>query len=93
MAYSDGKRRSIESMEAKHWINHPAHASELVRILHGHVSALYNSDEDDPLLYAYLCKDHLPKIAGLIIQVQKWVTAVVEATPDQVYEDGAQICR
>jgi hypothetical protein len=79
-------------MDGAHWINHPAHAASLVLTLYGHTKALRDSDEEDPLLYALLCLDHLPKMAGLIIAIEKWCTAVNDATPDQIYESGAQPC-
>lgn len=92
MAIQEGLDRAYAECEALHYVNAPAHAHALVDQLHGLLSELHSSREDDPLLYACQCLDRLPLIAGLTIAIEKWAVAVNEATPDQIQDHGAQLC-
>lgn len=85
-------RNAVVNDTALHYINAPDHAAALIRTLHGNVTELAGLTEEDPLLYAHHVSDRLPKIAGLIIAIQKWSTAVMESTPDQIQDKGAQLC-
>lgn len=88
--FEEGLERAIHEMESLNEWTHPAHAKQVVRVLLGHFHSLDSSLEDDPLLYAYQLRDHLPKVASLVIKLQKWSDAVIESTPDQIFETGVQ---
>lgn len=85
--------RMVQTIIGQHYINSPTHAAALVGYLDGHFHAMRQSKEDDPLLYAYMIRDELRRCAPLIIALQRWVDAVIDSTPDQIQESGAQICR
>lgn len=84
-------QRSIDNVYALHYVNAPGRAHALLAELNGHVRSLLKSKEDDPLLYAYIINDQLPYLARFVIELQKWVRAVIDATPDQLQENGAQL--
>lgn len=84
--------KALNEMVSLHFINAPSHGRSLVDVLYGHFKSLHAVETDDPLLYAYQCLDVLPKIAGLVIALEKWSIAVRDATPDQIPHTGAQSC-
>lgn len=85
-----GIERAVHEMYSLSNWTHPSHAKQLVHVLLGHFTSLDDSAEDDPLLYAYQLRDHLPKVATMVIKLQKWSEAVIEATPDQITDSGVQ---
>lgn len=84
-------QRAVNGVYAMHYVNSPMRANALLLELNGHVRSLLKVKEDDPLLYAYAINDQLPYIARFVIEIQKWVRAVIDATPDQLQETGAQL--
>lgn len=85
--------KAVANDTALHYINAPDHAAAIVRNLRGHVEALFNSENDDPLLYAYEIRNHIKRMAAFVIALDKWSVAVIDATPEQIQESGAQLCR
>lgn len=87
-----GIDNAVRANTARHWINDPAHAHSLIREQLGQYKSLDQSEQDDPLLYAYEIRDHLPSMAKAVIDLTKWVNAVIDATPEQIPERGAKPC-
>lgn len=80
-----------EHLDARHYVNSPAHARALVKQVKGHVDSLNLSVQDDPLLYAYECRDQLRRFAPLVVQLIRWCDEVIDSTPDQLAESGATL--
>lgn len=90
--FERGLRRTVDNAESLHWVNSPRQGAAIVQLIRGYIKSLDERKIDDPLLYAYAIKDMLPSIATAVIQLEKWTVAVIDATPDQIDEKGAQLC-
>jgi hypothetical protein len=77
-------------MDALHYVNAPAHGSEMFAQLRGEMDSLWKIRSDDPLLFAYQLRDALPRIAGLILAVEKWSYAVIECNDPDLPDKGAR---
>jgi hypothetical protein len=89
---SRGINRAVQAAYGTHYYNAENHARENVLRLQGHIRALIDTKEDDPLLYAYLIKDRIAYMAQAVIDIERWSYAVIDATPDQLSETGVQPC-
>lgn len=83
---------AIRQVDGLHWLNAPSRGNSIVLQIQGLAKHMATETNDDPLLYAYTLKDHLPQLAAWVIELQKWVTAVTTATPDALHENGAKLC-
>lgn len=91
--YERNRATVARTLDALNNLTDPGYARGIVQILAGITRKLANSQQDDPLLYAYKLKDVLPEMAQHVINLQKWSHAVIDATPDQITETGAKLCR
>lgn len=85
-------QKAVDQVTAEHYINAPGHAAALVEQVSGQLDALRTTGSDDPLLFAYECRDALPRLYGYLHAINQWAYAVTEAEPGDIPETGAQIC-
>lgn len=93
MGVQQGIYRTLDNAASLHYVNHPAHAASLLRVMLGDLQSLNDNGSDDTLLYAYQVKEALDRQWGHMLAMYTWASKVIESTPDEIQETGAQPCR
>lgn len=81
---------ALAEMDGLHYLNAPNHGSTILAQLDGEIRSLIRDRSDDPLLFAYQIRDAKPRIAGLVIDLDKWSHAVLECNDPDLPHKGAK---
>ena len=90
MAATAGIARMLDVLDAQHYLNAPGHGTAMLERIKGEIHNLHRDRSDDPLLFAYQLRDALPRIAGLLIDLEKWGYAVLECNDPELPSRGAR---
>lgn len=90
MALQQSKARYEAWSDGQHNPQAANHAATVLTQIEGFSARLLKWGSDDPALFAYQLREHLPKLQAYVNDLKMWSEWVIQADPDTVPPVGAK---